>query len=96
MPKNQVVAPDKNTVKQPQPRFLGALVIGAFIGVFIGLLAMALCILIVGIMSLFLPDLTLQLAGISITAVTFVVFCALGWLGATFIIWHKLSPVSET
>lgn len=96
MPKNQGISPDKKTVKQPQPRFLGALVIGAFIGVFIGLLAMALSILIVGIMSLFLPDLTFQLAGISITAVTFVIFCALGWMSATLFIWHKLSPVSET
>ena len=96
MPKNQAISPDKNKVEQSQPRFIKAFVVGAFAGVFIGLLAMALSILIVGIMSLFLPELTFQLAGISVTAVTFVVFCALGWIGATLIIWHKLSLVPET
>ena len=96
MPKNQGVSPNKNKVNQSQPRFISAFVIGAFVGIFIGLFAMALSILIVGIMSLFLPDLTFKLAGISITAVTFVIFCALGWMSATLLIWHKLSPVSET
>jgi hypothetical protein len=92
MPKNQSISQDRKIILQPNPRFIGSLVIGAFVAVFIGLLAMAVAILIVGIMRLFLPDLTFRFAGISITAVTFVIFCALGWIGATIIIWHKLSP----
>lgn len=92
MRKNHIISQDKKTIQQSQPRFISSLVIGAFIAVFVGLLAMAVVILIVGMLRLFLPDLTFQLAGISITAVTFVIFCALGWISATLIIWHKLSP----
>lgn len=95
MPKNQTISQDKKTIEQSQPRFIGSLVIGAFVAVFVGLLAMAVAILIVGMLRLLLPNLTFQLAGMSITAVTFVVFCALGWISATIIIWHKLSPDSE-
>ena len=92
MPKNQIISQDRKIIHQPHPRFIGSLIIGAFVAVFIGLLAMAVAILIVGILRLFLPDLTFHFAGISITAVTFVIFCTLGWVGVTIIIWRKLSP----
>jgi hypothetical protein len=92
MPKNQSISQGRKTTHQPHPRFIGSLVIGAVVAVFVGLLAMAVAILIVGILRLFLPDLTFHFAGMSITAVTFVIFCALGWIGATIIIWRKLSP----
>jgi len=95
MRKDYIISQDKNRIKQPNPRFIGSLVIGAFIGVFVGLLAMSVAILIMGILRLFLPELPFQLVGINITAVIFVIFCALGWISATLIIWHKLPSISK-
>jgi len=94
MRKDHIISQEKNRIKQPHPRFIGALVLGAFIGVFVGLLAMSVAILIMGLLRLFLPDLPFQLVGINITAVIFVIFCALGWISATLIIWHKLPSIS--
>ena len=90
MQKNHVVSQDSTKKAQNRSRFMGALILGALAGVFVGLLAMALAILIFGILRLFLPDSAFQLAGMSATAVIFVIFCALGWVGGTMLVWHKL------
>ncbi len=74
-----------------QVRFWSALVLGAAAGIFIGLLGMAIAILMLGVLSLGLPDISFKIAGLSATAVAFVVFCALGWAGASLFIWRKLS-----
>jgi hypothetical protein len=90
MPKNQVTIQAQNITNQTSPRLLGAVTLGAIAGVFIGLLAMAFAILISSIVQLVFPDLSFQVAGMSITAVIFVIFLALGWCGSTLLIWHKL------
>ena len=95
MQKNHVVSQDSTKKAQNRSRFMGALILGAFAGVFVGLLAMALAILIFGILRLFLPDSTFQLAGMSATAVIFVIFCALGWVAGAMLAWYKL-PASPS
>ena len=95
MQKNRVASQNNNTKAQTRARFMGSFILGAFVGVFVGLMAMALAILILGILRLFFPDSTFQLAGMSATAVIFVIFCALGWVGGTMLIWRKLPAISS-
>lgn len=97
MQKNHVISQNSTKKAQNRSKFMGALILGAFAGVFVGLLGMALAILILGILRLFLPDSTFQLAGMSATAVIFVIFCALGWVAGTILAWCKLpTPPSDS
>lgn len=91
MPKIQAPSQEKANQNQTEPQLFIALVLGAIVGVFSGLIGMALSILVIGILRLFLPNLTFQLAGISITAVIFVLFCAIGWAAGTLFFWKKRS-----
>ncbi|MBE2220511.1 MAG: hypothetical protein IAF02_03170 [Anaerolineae bacterium] len=95
MPEEQVISKDVVLNKHNHPRFVGALLLGSFVGLFMGLIMMALAILICGVLRLFLPDSTFQVAGMAVTAVIFVVFFALGWAGGTLVIWHKLPQFSS-
>ena len=93
MPEKQ--ADSENVVlNNRNARFIGALLLGAFVGLFTGLITMSLAILICGMLSLFWPHSTFHIVGMDITAVIFVVFFALGWAGGTFFIWHKLPQFS--
>lgn len=74
----------------PSSRLMAAVVLGAAAGVFSGILAMAVAMLVSGILMLALPDAPSEIAGLSITAVIFVVFCALGWVSASLFLWRKL------
>lgn len=74
----------------PVGRLLGALVLGAAGGFAIGVLAMAICTLILNALALSSAAVILNIAGMRITAVTFVIFSALGWAAATFIAWRRL------
>lgn len=92
MPNDQMISQKKSKKQKSQPKLLGAVALGALGGVFIGLLAMAISILVLGILRLIFPDMTFQLVGLNVTAVIFVIFFALGWLGGAMILWYKLPP----
>ncbi|MFO7682807.1 MAG: hypothetical protein R6X34_22440 [Chloroflexota bacterium] len=84
------VTEEKAIKPLPSSRLMAAVVLGAAVGVFTGILAMAVAMLVLGIFKLALPDARLVIAGLSVTAVVFVVFCALGWASASIYIWRKL------
>ncbi len=66
-----------------QGRLMGAVALGAVVGILLGLIGMALSVLFAAVWGL---------VGINsemITAVTFVVCSALGWAAATYYLWHK-------
>jgi hypothetical protein len=72
-------------------RLLGSLLISAFVGLIIGVLAMAVGLLALTGTGLLANVATMRLAGLEMTAVLFVVFGALGWAGGTIVTWHKLA-----
>lgn len=90
MPENQIVSEKVASNTHSRSRFIGALILGSIVGVFIGLIAMALTIIVCGVLRLFFPSSAFQLAGMNATAVIFVIFYALGWAGGTILLWHKL------
>ncbi|MCP4361848.1 MAG: hypothetical protein GY796_27870 [Chloroflexi bacterium] len=67
-------------------RLMGAVVIGAVVGIAFGLMSMALGVLLLSIIGL-----TDELFGIgvTVTAVIFVIACAAGWITATVYLWRK-------
>jgi hypothetical protein len=80
-----------NVDNQQQKRALviTAVLLGAAAGVFIGILAMAVGLLVVNALSLVMNTAVLRLPGISMTAVTFVFFFAIGSLVSASYIWRK-------
>lgn len=90
MNNNAHVKEEKAARSLPSTRLMAAIVLGAAAGVFSGILAMAVAMLVLGILKLALPNTHLEIGGLSITAVIFVVFCALGWVSASLHLWRKL------
>lgn len=72
-------------------RLLGSILIGAFVGLVIGILALALSMLLLNATGLLPGILPLRLASIEITAVIFVVFGSLGWVAAAVILYRSAS-----
>lgn len=70
-------------------RFLGSLLIGGAVGVASGVLAMSVSILLVTMSEWLRTRPFLDFAGMGFTAVTFVIFCLLGWVAGAFIAWHR-------
>lgn len=66
-----------------------AVFLGAAAGVFIGILAMAVGLLVMNSLSLVMNTAVLRLPGISMTAVTFVFFFAIGSVVSASYIWRK-------
>lgn len=64
-------------------RFMGAVAIGAVLGIILGLMGMA-----VGVLVLSVIGLTDDVVGMAVTAVTFVACCAVGWFVATYYLWR--------
>lgn len=91
MQENIKTATNAPVQNKKQIRFWGALILGGAAGIFIGLLGMAVAMLVMGVLSLGMPGIRFEIAGLSATAVVFVVFFALGWVGAAVLIWRKLS-----
>ena len=75
-------------------RFLGALILGAIAGIGIGIMAMAICILVINLIEFFTNPVALEFGGVGISATVFVIFCALGWAAASVLSWHKLKQLS--
>ncbi|MCA9972725.1 MAG: hypothetical protein KC425_21045 [Anaerolineales bacterium] len=71
-------------------RLLGAVLMGAVAGFVVGVLAMAICILLINILELLSSAIILEIAGMGITAVTFIIFSTLGWAAATLVAWRRL------
>lgn len=69
--------------KYKQGRLMGAIALGATIGVLIGLIGMAISVLFTAVMGL--PETRWEM----VTAVAFVVCCVLGWVAATYYLWYK-------
>ena len=69
---------------------IGALILGGFAGIVIGILAMAISILMINFAQLINNQVMAEFAGVRMTAVTFVTFDVLGWVAATFTVWHRL------
>ena len=69
-------------------RLMGALILGAFWGLACGILALALAILLENIFALFGSE-SIQLFGMGFTAVAFVIFSTLGWVGGTLALWRR-------
>ncbi len=69
--------------KHRQGRLMGAIVLGALVGILMGLIGMALSVLLtITVGAAYIP-------GEMVTAITFVVCLALGWAAATYYLWHK-------
>ncbi len=90
MNNNAGVKKEKAARPLPYSRLMAAVVLGAVFGVFSGILAMAVAMLVLGILKLALPNTHLEIGGLSVTAVIFVVFCALGWASASLYLCRKL------
>jgi hypothetical protein len=68
-----------HAAKNRQRRFIGAVAMGALSGIVLGLMGMA-----IGVLVLSITGLADNVAGMAITAVTFVACCAVGWFMATY------------
>lgn len=64
-------------------RLITAVCLGAVIGVFSGILAMALGILLITLLGLWIDTSVLRWPGLNMAAVTFVIFFTIGTIGAT-------------
>ncbi len=86
------VQSESNLVEAQRRRvkFITAVFYGAFVGVLVGILAMALGVIIVSLLGLFMDTAVLRLPGISMAAMTFVTFFFLGSLAAISLIWRRL------
>lgn len=71
-------------------RLMTAVCLGALAGVLVGILAMAVGVLAISLLELFMDTTVLRLPGLSMTAVTFVVFFFLGALATTPFFLRKL------
>ncbi|MCA9959398.1 MAG: hypothetical protein R3E31_08795 [Chloroflexota bacterium] len=71
-------------------RFLGAVLLGTFGGIALGILAMAVSILIFNILGLVTSQVKIEYAGMGVTAVTFIIFSVLGWAASTILAWRRL------
>jgi hypothetical protein len=76
------------TSKERRGRFIAAIALGALLGVMLGLMGMAVGVLVVS-----MTGLTDSVAGVGVTAVTFVACCALGWFLATYYLW-RIRPLN--
>lgn len=76
------------TSKERRGRFIAAIALGAVLGVVLGLMGMA-----IGVLVLSMTGLTDSVAGIGITAVTFIACCTLGWFLATYYLW-RIRPLN--
>jgi hypothetical protein len=90
MPENRVASEDTGQNSRNPSQSIGSLVLGVFVGIFTGLIAMALAILTFGVLRLFFPNSAFELAGMNATAVIFIIFFALGWVGGAIVIRQKL------
>lgn len=70
--------------------FLRILILSAFAGVFIGVLAMAITILVKTMAALAVGASAEAATGMDITAVIFVLFSVVGWLVTAALAWRKL------
>ncbi len=70
-------------------RMLGAVLLGAVAGIAVGVLAMALTILIVDVVTWLTNRPVGVFAGMELTAVSFVVFTFVGWAAAGILAWCK-------
>lgn len=70
-------------IRRSKGRFVGSVVVGALLGVVIGLMGMAVSVLLVAITGF--GD---EVVGVAITGLSFAVFSTLGWVGATFYLWR--------
>jgi hypothetical protein len=92
----------KADMKPPEGEFAGqqkkrvllitAVFLGVASGVLIGVLAMAVGVLFINALSLFMNTAVLRLPGISMTAITFVFFFAIGSLISGSYFWRKNRP----
>ena len=73
-------------------RLIGALTLGAFAGLIIGVLAMAVCTLVLNLIELIAGKPVAGFAGLPITAVSFVLCGTLGWIISAVVAWNKLKP----
>ncbi|MBE2198312.1 MAG: hypothetical protein IAE79_06850 [Anaerolinea sp.] len=71
-------------------RLLGAVLLGAFAGVAVGILAMAVSTLALNLLGLVMDQVSVEFAGMRITAVIFIIFSALGWTAGAIIAWRRL------
>lgn len=71
-------------------RLLGAVLLGAFAGVVVGILAMAVSTLALNLLGLVMDQVSVEFAGMRITAVIFIIFSALGWGAGAIIAWRRL------
>ncbi|MCB8985142.1 MAG: hypothetical protein H6659_15025 [Ardenticatenaceae bacterium] len=89
--KTQIQVADSSTEAQrKRVQFMTAVFYGTLVGVLVGILAMAVGVLFISMLSLFMDTAVLQLPGMSMTAITFVTFFFLGTVAAIFLIWRKI------
>lgn len=69
--------------KYRQGRLMGAVALGAVIGVMLGLIGLALSVLFTAVLG------PAESRWEMVTAVAFVVCCVLGWAAATYYLWYK-------
>jgi hypothetical protein len=74
---------------QPQ-RVVRSLLLAVAVGIAIGVLAMAVTVLMIAVTELVLHVSLDNLGGMRITAVSFVIFAVLGWLGAAAYFWRRM------
>lgn len=69
--------------KHRQGRLMGAIVLGALVGILLGLIGLALSVLLTSMVG------PAHIPWEMVTAITFVVCLALGWAAATYYLWYK-------
>ncbi len=74
---------------QPQ-RLLRSLLIAVILGIVIGVLAMAITVLVISALKSILHVSLDELGGVRITAVSFVLFAVLGWMGSAVYFWRRI------
>lgn len=79
---------------QSRPLFWGPLILGGFVGLVIGVLAMALGMLFWNAAAFTLDAAEPDVFNMQVPTLMFVLFAALGWAAASFVAWRRMKALS--